>query len=54
MLHADARARFARSSPIRGSRGPENNMAFADIKDQIEIANLCAYLSHFNADGSSQ
>jgi cytochrome c2 len=29
-------------------------MVFVGIKDQTEIANLWAYLSHVNADGSSQ
>src|SRR6266404_555477 len=30
---------------------PGNKMVFAGLKDQTEIANLWAYLSHFNADG---
>jgi cytochrome c len=54
MLHADARARFAAFIPNPRGKGPENKMAFAGIKDQIEIANLWVYLSHFNADGTSQ
>src|SRR5260221_5947731 len=33
---------------------PANKMAFAGIKDGTEIANLWAYLSHFNVDGSSK
>ena len=33
---------------------PGNKMAFAGIKDRTEIANLLAYLSHFNGDGSSK
>ena len=31
---------------------PGNHMVFAGIKDETEIANLWAYLSHFNVDGS--
>jgi cytochrome c len=33
---------------------PGNKMAFAGVKDETEIANLWAYLSHFNVDGSSK
>ena len=33
---------------------PGNKMVFAGMKDQSEIASLWAYLSHFNADGSSK
>jgi cytochrome c2 len=33
---------------------PGNKMVFVGIKDETEIANLWAYLSHFNADGSSK
>jgi cytochrome c len=33
---------------------PGNKMVFAGIKDETEIANLWAYLSHFNVDGSSK
>jgi cytochrome c len=33
---------------------PGNKMVFAGMKDQSEIANLWAYLTHFNADGSSK
>ena len=41
---------------IANPRGkiPRNKMVFAGIKDETEIANLWAYLSHFNADGSSK
>jgi cytochrome c len=33
---------------------PGNKMAFAGMKDQAEIASLWAYLTRFNADGSSK
>lgn len=33
---------------------PGNKMVFAGIKNEIEIANLWTYLSHFNVDGSSK
>ena len=33
---------------------PGNKIAFAGMRDQSEIASLWAYLSHFNADGSSK
>ena len=33
---------------------PGNKMVFAGLKDQTEVANLWAYLSHFNTDGSSK
>jgi cytochrome c len=41
---------------IANPRGkiPGNKMVFAGIKDETEIANLWAYLSHFNVDGSSK
>jgi len=41
---------------IANTRGkiPGNKMVFAGIKDETEIANLWAYLSHFNVDGSSK
>ena len=32
---------------------PGNKMVTAGIKDQAQIANLWAYLSHFGADGNS-
>jgi cytochrome c len=31
---------------------PGNKLVFAGIKYETEIANLWAYLSHFNVDGS--
>src|SRR5258708_26342073 len=41
---------------IADSRGkvPGNKMVFAGIKNQTEIANLWAYLTNFNVDGSSK
>jgi cytochrome c len=41
---------------IANPRGkiPGNKMVFAGIKDETEIANLWAYLSNFNVDGSSK
>lgn len=33
---------------------PGNKMAFAGMKDQAEITSLWAYLTRFNADGSSK
>jgi cytochrome c len=41
---------------IANPRGkiPGNKMVFVGIKDETEIANLWAYLSHFNVDGSSK
>jgi cytochrome c len=33
---------------------PGNKMVFVGIKDETEIANLWAYLSHLNVDGSSK
>jgi cytochrome c len=33
---------------------PGNKMAFAGMKDQAEIVSLWAYLTRFNADGSSK
>jgi cytochrome c len=33
---------------------PGNKMVFAGMKDQAEIASLWAYLTRFNADGSSK
>jgi cytochrome c len=33
---------------------PGNTMVFTGMKNQAEIANLWAYLSHFDADGSSK
>ena len=41
---------------IANPRGkiPGNKMVFAGIKDETEIANLWACLSHFNVDGSSK
>jgi cytochrome c len=33
---------------------PGNKMAFTGIKNQAEIANLWAYLSHFDADDASK
>jgi cytochrome c len=31
-------------------KNPGNKMAFAGIKDETEIANFWAYLSHFNVE----
>jgi hypothetical protein len=41
---------------IANPRGkiPGNKMVFVGIKDETEIANPWAYLSHFNVDGSSK
>jgi len=41
---------------IANPRGkiPGNKMVFAGIKDETEIANLSAYLSNFNVEGSSK
>src|SRR5260370_33619905 len=40
------------ANPRGKTRG--NQMVFAGTKDETEIANLWAYLSHFNLDGSSK
>jgi cytochrome c len=41
---------------IANPRGkiPGNKMVFVGIKDETEIADPWAYLSHFNVDGSSK
>jgi cytochrome c2 len=51
-LHADAQARFAAFIANPRGKEPGNKMAFARIKDETEIANLWAYLSHFDVDGT--
>ena len=47
-------ASFAAFMQNPKTKVPGNKMAFAGMKDQAEIASLWAYLTRFNADGSSK